>query len=260
MRRRRNRKPLLVALALALTVSATGAVAPATAQNIQSIEGLVKPKRLYKKGKRRTVSVFVNVSTTNPSNPHGVPSPTTLAKVDFDKDIKIQNRGLDTCNPALFGPATTTDQARNICPDSRVGGGSSTIAVPTGPATPPLIVNATVTAFNGKRRSLVLHTYNSLSGATTLIGTVRRRDAAAGRKYGQTLTVPVPPLAGGTAVITQFSARVKKAYRHRGKRRALVSATCRDRKIFFQARFSYQDGTADQARDRQRCKQRRKRR
>ncbi|MGH2980711.1 MAG: hypothetical protein ACRDKV_01530 [Solirubrobacterales bacterium] len=253
------RKSLVLALAFAVTVGTVGIVGPASAENIQSINGKVRPKRLPKRGKRRNVAVTVNVSTTNPANPYAVPSPTTLAKVDFDKDIRIQNRGLATCNPARFTSATTTSQAKSLCRRSQVGHGSSTIAVPTGPSTPPLFVNAVVTAFNAKRRSLVLHTYNSLSGATTLIGTIRR-DRDAGRKYRSTLTVPVPPLAGGTAVIAQFRAKVKKSYRHRHKRRYLISARCRGRRILFQARFTYKDGTSDTARDKARCKPKRRHR
>ncbi len=248
------RKTLALTLAAALTFAVVGAGQFASAENIQSINGKIRPNKLYKKKKRRTVSLFVNVSTTNPSNPFNVPSPTTLAKVDFDKDIKIQNKGLDTCNYNLFTASTTTNQAQNLCGSSKVGGGASTIAVPTGPATPPLFVNATVTAFNATHTRLALHTYNQLSGATTLLGKVRH-DKQSGKKYGQTLIVPVPPLAGGTAVITQFNTRVKKAYKYKHKSKALVSATCKDKKIFFQARFTYKDGTSDDAVYKQKCKQ-----
>ncbi len=248
------RKTLALTLAAALTLSVVGAGQFASAENIQSINGKIRPSKLFKKKKRRTVSLFVNVSTTNPSNPYSLPSPTTLAKVDFDKDVKIQDKGLDTCNYNNFNASTTTNQAQNLCSSSKVGGGASTIAVPTGPATPPLLVNATVTAFNATHTRLALHTYNKLSGATTLIGKIRR-DKKSGGKYGQSLIVPVPPLAGGSAVITQFKTRVKKAYKYKGKHKALVAATCKDKKIFFQARFTYKDGTSDNARYKQKCKQ-----
>ncbi len=238
---------------LIMACALIGAVGIASAQEQQTIGGKLRPKRLFKKGKRKTVSLFVNVASSNPSNPYALPSPTTLAKVDFDKDVKIQNKGLDTCAFSRFSSATTTSQAQNICHSSMVGGGSSTIALPTGPSTPPLFIHATVTAFNATHNRLVLHTYNQSSGATTLVGRIRH-DRTSGHKFGQTLIVPVPPLAGGTGVITQFDARVKRTYRYRGHWRSLVSATCRDHKILFQARFSYQDGTSARGRDKQRCK------
>ena len=253
------KKRLSWMLVLALAVSSVGVVQSASAENIQSINAFLKPKKLFKTGKRKTVSLFVDVATTNPSNPFGTPSPTTLAKVDFDKDVKFDQKGLDTCNPGLFTSATTTDQAQNLCPSSKIGGGSSKIAIPTAVGSPPLNIDATVTAFNGKAKTLVLHTYNSVSGATVLVGKLSR-DPAAGRKYGTTLTVPVPPLAGGTAVITEFQVRVKKSFRFRGRRHGLVSSTCRDKRIRFQARFTYKDGTSDDAQDTQKCKQLRSKR
>lgn len=247
------RKALVLALAFTVTLTTVGVVGIASAENIQSITGKVRPNKLFKKGKRRTVSVSVNVSTVNPSNPHGLPSPTTLAKVDFGKNLKFQNKGLDTCPFGRFTATTTTNQAESLCRSSLIGGGRSTVAIPTGPSSPPVIVAATVTAFNATKRRIVLHTFNSLSGATTLVGKLRR-DRSAGRRYRTTLIIPVPPLAGGAAVITQFQARVKKAYRFRGKWRSLASAHCRGKRIRFQARFTYRDGTSDTARDKQRCK------
>ena len=248
----RNRSIWIGALVVSIIVTAM--VGVGVAQNIQSVTGKLRPVKLYKKGKHRTVSLFVDVSTTSPSNPNGIPSATTLAKVDFDKDIKIQNKGLDTCNYSLFTAATTATQAMNLCHSSLVGGGSSRIAILSGPSSPPLKINATVTAFNATHRRLVLFTYNTTSGGQTLIGTIRKNKAA-GRQYGSTLTVPVPPLAGGSAVITEFKTRVKKAYRYKGRRLALVSATCRDKRIRFQARFTYADGTSDDARYTQKCRQ-----
>ncbi len=248
------RKQLIRALGLVSCLATVAAVGVASAANIQSITGQVRPSKLFKKGKFKQVSVFVDLSTTNPSNPYGLPSPTTIAKVDFDKDLRFQQRGLNTCNPNHFTAATTTAQAQNLCHASLVGGGSSRIEISSGPSTPPLIINATVTAFNGAHHTLILFTYNSTTGAQVLIGKLAK-DKSAGRKYGTTLTVQVPPLAGGSAVITEFNTRVKKHYRYRGKRRYLVSATCRDKKIHFQARFTYQDGTSAVGRHTQKCRQ-----
>lgn len=252
------RRNMIVVVALVAAIGTVSTVGIASAENVQSITAFLKPKKLFKKGKNKTVSLFVDVSTTNTSDPFGTPSPTTLAKVDFDKDIKFDQKGLDTCNPGLFSSSTTTDQAQNLCPSSKVGGGSSQIVVPTAVGSPPLNINATVTAFNGKNHTIILHTYNSVSGATALIGKLGK-DKAAGGKYRTTLTVPVPPLAGGSAVISEFQVRIKKAFRFHGKRRGLVSSTCRDKKIHFQARFTYKDGTSDDAQDTQKCKQLRSR-
>ncbi|MGH2981072.1 MAG: hypothetical protein ACRDKV_03390 [Solirubrobacterales bacterium] len=249
------RRPLIWVLGVAVATCGvwTGGLASA-APNVQTISGSFLPKKLPKR-KRAPISLFSNLEATNPGNPFSLPNPTTLAKVDYDKDGRFQQKGLPRCNPARFGPATTTEKAKNECSDALVGSGSSIIKVPTGPATPPMTVNAEVTAFNGANKTLVLHTYNSLSGGLALVGTIRPADKAAGRQYGITLTVPVPPLAGGTAVITQLDAKVRKVYRHRGKKRSLISARCRgDRKLRAQARFTDDQGQLSTDTFVQRCK------
>src|SRR5207237_7276965 len=136
--------------------------------NVQTITGKLTPSKLPAH-KRVPVSLLTDVAATNPSNPNQLPNPTTLAKVDYDKDGSYQQKGLPTCNSSQFTAATTTAQAKSQCSDSLVGAGSSQIAVPTGPSTPPLNVTATVTAFNGAHKTVVLFSYNPLSGAQTLI-------------------------------------------------------------------------------------------
>jgi hypothetical protein len=126
--------------------------------------------------------------------------------------------------------------------------------VPTGPSTPPLDVSAVVTAFNGKGKTLILHTYNSLSGEQTLVGKLGSA-AGAGSAYGTTLTVPVPPLAGGTAVITGFGTKVKKTYHFKGKKLSYASSSCKDKKIKFQARFTDNQGNLATGTLTQKCKQ-----
>jgi hypothetical protein len=227
----------------------------------QHIVGKVTPKKLPKH-ERAPVKLFIDVFSTT-DNPSGVPSPATLAKVDFDKDTGFYSKGFATCDPSQFTAATTTQQAKAACGDSQIGTGSARILIPTGPSTPPLRVAAVITVFNGKNKTIILHTYNSLSGAQTLVGKLRPADAAAGRvatasakKFGLTLTVPVPPLAGGTAVIEEFNATIKKTYFYKGKKRSLFSAKCgSDKKIRFQARFTFQDGTSSTGTDTRKCKQ-----
>jgi hypothetical protein len=254
------RKHLSWAFGLAVVVSIGAASVASAVPNIQTIAGKLTPSKLPKH-KRAPVSLFVDVAATNPGNPFQIPNPTTLAKVDFDKDGAYQQKGLPTCDPSQFTAATTTQQAKEACSDSLVGGGSSDIAVPTGVSTPPLRVTATVTAFNGKNKTIVFHSYNSLSGSQTLVGTIRKAEpgsppGGAGPKYGITLTVPVPPLAGGTAVITEFNTKVKRVYHFHGKKLSLQSSRCGpDKKLNVQARFTDNQGQVAVATAFQPCKQ-----
>jgi hypothetical protein len=245
------RKHLIWVLGLALALASVGIANGAA--NTQTITGTITPKKLPKKGKGAPVSLFVDVASTNSGNPNSIPNATTLAKVDFDKDLKIQQKGLPTCDPTQFTSATTTAQATAACGDSKLGGGSAKIQVPSAAGGPPINIAAVVTAFNGKGKTLVLFTYNTLSGAQTLIGTVG--PSTGGAKYGITLTVPVPPLAGGSAVIQEFNTKVSKKYHFKGKKASYVSSTCKDKKLHFQARFTDNQGNLATGTFTQKCKQ-----
>jgi hypothetical protein len=252
------RKQLIWILAIGgLAAVAAAAVA---VPNTQTVDGTFSPAKLPKH-KRAPVSLFTDVAATNSGNPSQVANPTSLAKVDYDKDGAFQQKGLPVCDPTEFDASTTTEEAKQACSDAVVGGGSSQIAVPVASGAPPLTVTALTTAFNGKGKTVVLHTYNSLSGAQTLIGTIRKAEPGpfpqgAGPGYGLTLTVPVPPLAGGSAVITEFNTKVKKVYRFKGKKLSLYTARCGpDKRLRIQARFTDNQGQLATATGSKPCKQ-----
>jgi hypothetical protein len=243
------RKHLIWALGLALALASVG-IATA-APNNQTIDAKVQPSNLPSSGAGKPIKLTVDVASTNSGNPFQVPNPTTRAKVDFDKDVKYQQKGFPTCDTSGFTSATTTAQANNECGDAKIGTGSSAIQVPTASGAPPLQVAATVTVFNGKGKGIILFTYNSLSGATVLNGKIKNSDA--GGPYGLMLDVTVPPLAGGTAVIQQFDATVKKTYNFQGKKRSILSSLCKGGNIKFQARFTDNAGQLATGKDKQAC-------
>jgi hypothetical protein len=243
------RKHLLWALGLVLALTCVGVAS--AAPNTQTIDTKVTPKKLPASGAGGPIKLVVDVASTNSGNSFGVPNPTTRARVDFDKDVKYQQKGFPTCDTSQFTSATTTDQAKSDCGDALIGSGGAAIEVPTATGAPPLQVAATVTVFNSKAKGITLFTYNPLSGATLLPGKIKNSDA--GGPYGLMLDVTVPPLAGGTAVIQQFDATVKKTYNSGGKKRSILSSTCKDGKLKFQARFTDNQGQLATGKDKQSC-------
>jgi hypothetical protein len=253
------KRSLTAALALAIALASAGVAA--AVPNEQTITGAFLPKKLPK-DKRAPISLFTNVAATNPGNPYQLANPTVLAKVDYDKAGAFQQKGFPTCpdqggDPReMFGAATKTEDVRQACPDAIVGSGGATVKVPTGPATPPLEVHADVIAANVDQNRILLHSYNPLSGGQPLLGKIGKADPEAGPKYGLTLTVEVPPLAGGTAVITQFDAKIKAVYRFKGKKRSLLSARCpSSKRLGAQARFTDNQGQLAVGTFTQKCKQ-----
>jgi hypothetical protein len=239
------RKLLILTLALAGALGVAGIAYAAV--NTQTITGKVSPKKLPKSTKV-PVSLSVNVSSTNPANPGGVPNATNLAEVDFDKDIKIQQKGFPTCDPSQFGSQTTTQDVKNACPDAILGTGSATVQLGA------LQIHAQAIGANVKGNKILLLAYTAETGGVPLLGTVVK--SKGGSKYGQELSVPVPPLAGGAGVITQFGLNVKKIkYKFHGKTLGYVSSSCKDKKINFQARFTDTQGQVAKGNSTQPCKQ-----
>jgi hypothetical protein len=245
------RKHLIWAVGLAAALAFAGIAAGAA--NTQTITGKVTPKKLPKK-ERAPVALSVNVASTNPGNPNGVPNATTLAEVDFDKDIKVQQKGLPTCDPSQFGSQTTTQDVKSACPDSIIGSGTATVILKSGPGLPPLTVHAQTVAANVKGKKILLHSYTKEAGGVPLVGVFKK--STGGSKYGQELSVPVPPLAGGQGVISQFGVNTKKlTYRFHGKKLSYTSSSCKDKKIKFQARFTDDQGNIATGTSTQKCKQ-----
>jgi hypothetical protein len=233
------RKHLLwvLALVVALATVAVGIASPAGARspnttNIQTIEVKVKPKKLPA-NKRVPIGINVNVEAASPDG--STPNATSLALVDFDKDVLFQQKGYPTCDPSQFGSQSTTQDVRDQCPDSIVGSGNATVVLGA------LTIAAQTIGANVKGLKILLHSYTQQAGGVPLVGQFKK--STAGGKYGITLQVPVPPLAGGSGVITQFGLDSKKiSYRSGGKLRAIASAKCSDGKMDFQARFTDEFG------------------
>jgi hypothetical protein len=247
------RKHLIWVLGLVVAAGGVYLVSLASAApNTQSIVASVKPTKMPKKT-RVPVSMNVNVSATNPTNPNQIPNPTTLSKVYFDKDISIQAKGFPTCDPSQFGAASTTQDVKSQCGDAVTGSGSATVVVPTGPSTPPLTIHADTVGAAVKGNKILLLSYNSLSGGQPLLGQFKK--STGGSKYGITLETPVPPLAGGTAVLTQFQLFTKKiTYKKGNKKLAIVSARCSHKKLQWQARFTDNQGNTAVGTTTQKCK------
>jgi hypothetical protein len=235
------RKHLIWVLGLVVALGSVAIASIASAvPNTQEIVATVAPKKLPPK-KRAPISLNVNVFATNPGNAQQIPNPTTLALVDFDKDVKFQQKGYPTCDPSQFGSQSTTQDVKDACPDAIVGSGTATVVLKSGPGLPPLTVHAETVGANVKGDKVLLHSYTKEAGGVPLVGVFKK--STGGSKFGEMLSTVVPPLAGGAGVITQFQLKTKKiSYKFHGKKLAIVSSKCSDKKLDFQARFTDDQG------------------
>jgi hypothetical protein len=258
----RKKLVAVAALTIALAVGVSGIAWGVINEPIQAT---VSPKKLPKK-KKQPIKLRIASSARDASDPSARPSPTTVVNYDLDKDLKVFTTGLKTCNPSAISTASTAT-ALQKCGKARISvSGSVPWNGRTTPSSGPLNaavvrpeagndIEAVVTAFNGKPSggspTLVIHTVNAVTGTTVIIAKVIKGPAG----YGKTISATTPPLAGGLATLIDFTTTIKKTYSYRGKKRSVVSSSCRDRKLKFQIRSVRKDGTTTGSTSQQTCKQ-----
>jgi hypothetical protein len=249
----RKRPSLILGLAVVVAgvVAASAAIAAplgagvATPNgNVQSIGVLITPKKLAKAAPKTAATpanLEVTTKLTNASSP--VPKPTVRVVVDFDKNASIFTKGLPTCDPAKL-QNTSTEVALQQCGRAKIGSGTAAALLPA--SSQIYTVNQTVTAFNGVpqggKPSVILHTYGTTPLQTTLVlvGTVSRSNKEG---YGPRLDLDVPKIAGGTGALTDFSVKISKRWRYKGKQVSFVSAKCpNSKKLKARGAFDFIDG------------------
>lgn len=253
-----RRHPFLVAAAcLAVAaIAASAAMAGPTVSgpdgNTQSIDAVVKPRKLSKTAFTPAV-LKVTTLTTSTTDPSGVPSPAIHATIDFDKNARLFTRGLPTCNPSLV-QNKSTEEAERACGRAKIGSGHAVALLRAGQV---YEVPQTVTAFNGVpqggKPTVVLHTYGTvpLTASLVLVGTV----SSYGKEgYGPRLDLEIPLIAGGTGALKEFQVTINRKWRYKGQKRSFISARCpSSRKLKARGTFTYRDGESLTALSKQGC-------
>jgi len=234
MRNRRIIGGLAVAAAVAVGVTGVAIGAPAVQSLDVQVGGKAKPKLSKKKFKKS--SLEAKTSIVDGTNPAGIPPKATKAVLKFDKkDVKFDTKAAPGCDPNAI-ENTTTQDALAKCGQAKVGQGSAVASLAFGGARQD--VPATVTAFNrSDSKGILLHSrVDSLGTTVVLRGTLK----------GATLSVDIPPLAGGSGAISEFSVKVKK-----GK---YVQARCSDKKLVTKSNWTYSDAPSVSVKSTQKCK------
>lgn len=256
---RRRPFPIAAIVVLATAIAATAAWAGPTVTgpdgNTQSIDSLIRPKKLSKKT-FTPGTLKVTTLTTSTTAANGVPSPAVHATIDFDRNAKLYTKGLATCDPGKL-QNQSTEVARRVCAKAMIGSGHATALLPVGGTV--YNVEQTVTAFNGVpqggKPSVLLHTYGTAPIQTTLVlvGTVSNY----GREgYGPRLDLDIPLLAGGQGALKGFQVKIDKKWTFKGVKRSFLSARCpNSKKLKARGKFTYRDGESLTAYSKQSCKQ-----
>jgi hypothetical protein len=250
-----------LAAAVAAVIVASAALAVPTGPgvttpdgNTQSVGVKITPQKL---GKRTYTAGNLEATTKlTTSAASGVPSPTVRVILDFDKNARLFTKGIPTCDPAKL-QNTSTEIAEQLCGKAKIGSGTASALLPVGAKIYP--VSQVVTAFNGVPQGgkpvVILHTYGTSPIQTTLVlvGAVTNYNKEG---YGPRLDLEVPKIAGGTGALTDFTVRISKKYKYKGKAASFISAKCpNSKKLKARAQFIFLDGESSTPKTTQRCTQ-----
>jgi hypothetical protein len=171
----------------------------------------------------------------------GAPTPLEQLVLDFDRNGKLETKGLPVCPLAKIAHATT-GQARKLCSDALIGTGHvGAIFFFEGVG-----VRARVKAslFNGPRKhgnpTVIGHAYTTIPHPRTYVVVIpiERRSGA----FAYRATFEVPKIAA-EGVLTHIDGRIGKRYIRHGKKESYASARCTDGVLKTRGRLTFTDGT-----------------
>ena len=227
---------LVASLAMAGTAVAKTAVITVDGQ----VGGKEKPK--FDKKKFKPTNIKIDTTTADAADPNAMPPKVYQSVVEFDKkNVRFNPDAVPGCEASQIATATTED-ALAVCGDAKVGTGLAVVNLPFGVGGTRQDFDADVTAFNrADADGILLHSRVTQLQTTTVLTAVLKKS---------TLTVSVPPIAGGAGASSVFNTSVgAKNY---------VQARCKNKKIKYQETFSFTDAPDATASDVQPCKQKKK--
>jgi hypothetical protein len=240
------RKTLLRALAVA-AVLALGGAATALGLRIEfgniviNADGGFSPTTLSKKELTPiTIQGHGKISTLDGT------LPPVLQHIIFwfDKHGAVETRGLPICTPAKL-KATTTAQARHLCPGAIVGTGFGT-AIVQFPESAPIKASSPITIFNGARKhgnpTVLAHAHLTIPAPTTFVVPIEIQRVNDGR-YGYKTDATIPKIAGGAGVPIYGRLSIGRKWTYKGHKMSYLNAYCPDGHLQAKGQFRFKDST-----------------
>ncbi|HEX8050534.1 MAG TPA: hypothetical protein VF504_03625 [Solirubrobacterales bacterium] len=162
----------------------------------------------------------------------------------FDKHGKVETRGLPVCTPGKL-KATTTAQARRLCPGAIVGKGFGK-AVVIFPEQGPIPASSPITLFNAAPKhgnpALLAHAHLTVPGPTTFVVPIEIQRVNDGR-YGFKTVAEIPKIAGGSGIPLYARLSIGREWKYKGKTLSFANAGCPDGRLQAKGQFRFKDGT-----------------
>jgi hypothetical protein len=162
----------------------------------------------------------------------------------FDKHGEVETEGLPTCTPGKL-KATTTAQARKLCPGAIVGKGFGK-AVVIFPEQAPIPAGSPITLFNAAPKNgnpvLLAHAHLTVPGPTTFVVPIEIQRVHQGR-YGFKTVATIPKIAGGAGIPLYGQITVNRKWTYKGKKLSFANAGCPDGRLQAKVKVDFKDKT-----------------
>jgi hypothetical protein len=196
---------------------------------ILTFGGNVAPKALPKQSFAPAgAKVFGKIKTSDGTHP----SAFREAIFDIDKNVSVSSKGLPVCKAGQL-EARDTKAAKRVCGKTIVGSGSAHAEIAF-PEQAPIKVPSPLLVFNGGthggKTKLLLHTFITVPAPTAIVTTVTLTKVHKGR-FGLHGVARIPVIAGGSGSALDFSFKVKRSYRFKGRKQSFLTARCPDGKF-----------------------------
>lgn len=252
MRKTLLRVHVLVVVVLLVAAASAAAIVLHASNLVITTDGGFSPTTLPKKGFAPIkLHGFGKIATEDGSQPPVLETVT----IWFDKNGKVETRGLPTCTPGKL-KATTTAQARKLCPGAIIGTGFGK-AVVIFPEQGPIPASSPITLFNAKPKNgnpvVLAHAHLTVPGPTTFVVPIEIQKVHDGR-YGFKTVAKIPKIAGGAGIPLYARISVGREWQYKGKTLSYANAGCPDGRLQAKGQFKFKDGTFLQGSVFKRCK------
>ena len=235
-------KTILIAFVLgALVVASAQALKLRAGDILVTADGGFAPKSLPKKVNAPiTIHGGGKISTASGE----LPPILKEINLEFDRHGAIDTVGLPKCSMARLA-ATTTPQARKLCPGAIVGTGKGK-AVVKFPEQAPIPASSPITIFNGPEDhgnpTVLAHAHLTKPGPTTFVVPITIRKISNG-VYGYRTEAKIPKIANGYGIPISGSLKIGRTWTHKGVEHSYISARCETGHLQARGEFSFSDGT-----------------
>jgi hypothetical protein len=182
------------------------------------------------------------------------PSPLRKIVVELDRHGHAETRGLPHCTLGKL-VATTTPQARKMCPGAIIGTGFGTALIEL-PEQQPIEVSSPITIFNGPKvhgnLSGIGHAHLTYPTPTTYLVQAELEEVHHGR-YGYRVEVNLPKIANDYGSGIYGRLKIDRKWTYKGKRLSVANARCADGRLQARIELTFKDGTFLQGSGLKRC-------